>query len=238
LSRVPKKPKNVSTEMESPRTSRLSREERRLQLLQVAMQIFSQKGFRGTTTKEIAQAAGVNEALVFNHFANKDELYAAILESNASEIEVGNFLTELRRYAERRDDKALFRALAAKTLEYYRENTDFLRLMLYSALEDHELAQAFRAKRTQPVAQFLCDYISQRQHEGVFRSRNPKAAVHAFLSMLNYHALLTVLFGTTAVPISDQQAVEHFAGLFLDGMYNGAAVQPQFTQKATTKKQR
>jgi TetR/AcrR family transcriptional regulator len=42
------------------------------------MRLFSQRGFRGTTTKEIAVAAGVSEAMVFRHFANKEVLYSAI----------------------------------------------------------------------------------------------------------------------------------------------------------------
>ena len=61
-------------------------EERRLQILRVAVTLFSQKGFRGTTTKEIATAAGVSEAMVFRHFANKRELYAAILERMGAEL--------------------------------------------------------------------------------------------------------------------------------------------------------
>src|SRR4030095_4593877 len=54
---------------------------RREQILQTAVDLFSQKGFKGTTTKEIAKAAGVSEAIIFRHFASKDELYAAILYS-------------------------------------------------------------------------------------------------------------------------------------------------------------
>ncbi len=218
--------------------SRLSSEERRAQLIQTAIQIFSQKGFRGTTTKEIARAAGITEALVFQHFTNKDELYAAILDAKANEVDAGEFFEEMRRHAERRDDTALFRAIAAKTLEYYRENADFLRLMLYSALEAHEMAQEFRAKRTQQMNKFLCDYVSQRQREGAFGRRSPQAVVHAYLAQLNYHALLTMLFGADALQISDKQAVEHFTGLFLDGMRNGAANGHSVATKARSKKQK
>jgi TetR/AcrR family transcriptional regulator len=52
----------------------MSGDERRKQILRVAIQLFSQRGFSGTTTKEIARAAGVSEAMVFRHFANKEEL--------------------------------------------------------------------------------------------------------------------------------------------------------------------
>ena len=62
---------------------RMAGEDRRKQILLVAMRLFSQHGFRGTTTKEIAQAAGVSEAMVFRHFANKEELYSAIIDHKA-----------------------------------------------------------------------------------------------------------------------------------------------------------
>ena len=64
---------------------RMAGEERRLQILRIAVRLFSQHGFRGTTTKEIAQAAGVSEAMVFRHFATKEELYTAILDHKACE---------------------------------------------------------------------------------------------------------------------------------------------------------
>ena len=47
-------------------------EDRRLQILREAMRLFSQRGFGGTTTKEIAVASGVSEAMVFRHFATKE----------------------------------------------------------------------------------------------------------------------------------------------------------------------
>ncbi|MDQ3087844.1 MAG: TetR family transcriptional regulator, partial [Acidobacteriota bacterium] len=43
----------------------MSGDERRAQILQVAIRLFSYKGFSGTTTKEIANTAGVSEAMVF-----------------------------------------------------------------------------------------------------------------------------------------------------------------------------
>ena len=90
-------------------------EERRHQIVSVAMRLFSQRGFRGTTTKEIAQAAGVSEAIIFRHFATKDELYAAILDLKAcyagtmSDICVGRGRSD----AARRRPGGLFRVRAA-----------------------------------------------------------------------------------------------------------------------------
>ncbi len=79
----------MSKQIDSPQEQqtqlapRMAGEERRLQILRVAMRLFAERGFRGTTTKEIAHAAGVSEAMVFRHFATKDELYDAILDQKA-----------------------------------------------------------------------------------------------------------------------------------------------------------
>jgi AcrR family transcriptional regulator len=67
---------------------RLKGEERRRVIIEAAPTLFSQKGFRGTTTKEIAQAAGCSEATLFKHFATKDALYSAILETKVRIEEV------------------------------------------------------------------------------------------------------------------------------------------------------
>jgi len=60
---------------------RMTGDKRREQILQTAVDLFSQRGFKGTTTKEIARAAGVSEAMLIRHFATKDELYGAILDN-------------------------------------------------------------------------------------------------------------------------------------------------------------
>jgi len=65
-------------------TIRLDGEERRKAIVEAAMPLFARKGFAGTTTKEIAEAAGVSEALVFKHFPTKSALYQEMLRSGCS----------------------------------------------------------------------------------------------------------------------------------------------------------
>ena len=95
---------------------------RRRQLIEVGIRLFSQKGFRGTTTKEITDAASVNPAILFRNFPTKDDLYAAILDFKANEINLDVRIDELRKRAERRDDEGLFRLLAVRILEYNRRD--------------------------------------------------------------------------------------------------------------------
>src|SRR5581483_2719567 len=63
---------------------RLDSEERRKAIVEAALPLFARKGFSGTTTKEIAEAAGVSEALLFKHFPTKSALYQDMLRSGCS----------------------------------------------------------------------------------------------------------------------------------------------------------
>ena len=59
-------------------TAKLSSEERRAAIVKAVRRLFAEKGFDGTTTRELAAAAGVSEALLFKHFPNKEALYEAM----------------------------------------------------------------------------------------------------------------------------------------------------------------
>ena len=96
--------------------SRMSGDERREQILQVAIKLFSQYGFSGTTTKRIAQEAGVSEAMVFRHFATKVELYHAILDHKACEGGSPNPFEWVGDVTANKDDAEFFYRLALGAL--------------------------------------------------------------------------------------------------------------------------
>ena len=56
-----------------------SPDETRARILAAARELFALKGTRGTTTREVADLAGVNEATVFRHFGTKHALLHAML---------------------------------------------------------------------------------------------------------------------------------------------------------------
>src|SRR5437660_8817581 len=60
--------------------SRLDSDERRQTIVDAAVPLFARKGFAGTTTRELAEAAGISEALLFRHFPSKQLLYREILQ--------------------------------------------------------------------------------------------------------------------------------------------------------------
>ena len=61
------------------------KQDRRQQIIAAAMELFAKKGFRGTTTRDLATQADVNEAIIFRYFKTKEELYSAIIEHKVGE---------------------------------------------------------------------------------------------------------------------------------------------------------
>ena len=201
-------------------SSRMAGEERRLQLLAVAVKLFSERGFRGTTTKEIAQAAGVSEAMVFRHFATKEELYAAILDHKACS---GGKFQPQEMAAEgiaRKDDRAVFESLALGALQHHENDPAFQRLLLHSALEKHELAQMFFDEFVRRVYEFLGAYIRERQREGALIEMDPAIVVRAFVGMVMHHSLNNNLWDTKRrlVNISNEEAAKYFTDILLNGI--------------------
>jgi len=206
-------------------SARMAGEERRLQILAVAVSLFSQKGFRGTTTKEIATAAGVSEAMVFRHFATKQELYSAILDHKACAS--GRFDPSETAAApmERKDDAAVFESLALGALDHHEKDPQFQRLLLYSALEKHELSQMFFDQIVRHVYEFLGGYIRERQRDGAFIDIDPAVVVRCFIGMVMHHSLNNNLWDPDRrlLNISNESAAKHFTDILLKGITSPAA---------------
>ncbi|HKV42271.1 MAG TPA: TetR/AcrR family transcriptional regulator [Blastocatellia bacterium] len=190
----------------------------RQQIIETAIRLFAQKGFRGTTTKEIALSASVNEVTIFRHFASKQDLYSAILDVKSAQAGVTRWLPELDQFAGRRDDEGLFLFVARKVLAHYRQDPDFLRLKLYSSLEGHEFAQEYRTRQVCPLFQYLNRYIIERQREGAFRRCDPAIAIQCFLGSVYNHATSRYFGAVDFIKLSEEATAKSFTSLFLRGI--------------------
>jgi len=198
---------------------RMSAQDRRRQIVRTAMELFARKGFKGTTTKEIALSAGVNEAIIFRHFPTKNDLYAAIIDDKMEECRewIGRVHEEA---GQRKDDRAVFLELARGILTFHHQDGTFMRLLLYSALEGHDLSRIFFETQVTKHFNFLADYIAQRIDDGVFRAVNPKVAARAFLGMVVNQAQVRELFDPKGklLNVDHAAAASAFVEIFLSGM--------------------
>src|SRR5579885_2281505 len=100
--------------------ARLSARERRAAIVNAAVKLFSEKGFRGTTTRELAASVGVSERVLYQHFATKKHLYAAIIDAKSNEIE--QIAERLRIWMDGNDDRGFFACVANVILDWHEQN--------------------------------------------------------------------------------------------------------------------
>jgi len=194
---------------------RLSSQERSTQIASIAAKLFARKGFNGVTTREIAKKAGVNEAILFRHFPTKKTLYTEIINQKIH-VKPESFDLEAARKG---DDIEVLRSVARYFMKEIEKDNPFLRLMLYSALEDHELASVFLKERTDLVFGFLLEYVTRRIKQKAFRNIKPAIVFNAFVCMFFHFILAHELFDVPkALRITKEEAIEHFVDIFLNGV--------------------
>jgi AcrR family transcriptional regulator len=219
--------KEINTSANEPLPAlggRMAGEERRLQILRTAVSLFSQRGFRGATTKEIAQAAGISEAMVFRHFATKEELFAAILDHKACAEGLGDPCEWVADAVERKDDRLVFETMAYRALQQHEQDPDFMRLLLHAALEEHQLTEMFWDTFVLRIYEFLGNYIRERQRDGAFREIDPRVVVRALIGMVMHHSLNNTLWDPSRrlLNISNEEAAHDFTEILLKGIENPA----------------
>ena len=189
---------------------------RRADILAIAARVFGTHGFIGATTRDIARAIGITEAALYRYFPSKEAIYTAILEERLAS---GDLVSRFEDAARAGDDVAVFGGLAHALLEMVERDPTFLRLMLFSALEGHQLARPFQEKRVKPLREFLAGYIERRTRAGAFREVDPVLAARAFVGMVIDHLIVRETFAQHAeYPQTNAEVAEAFVTIFLRGM--------------------
>jgi len=198
---------------------RLSSQDRRQQILRVAQELFARQGYQGTTTRQIAEQAGVTEALIFRHFPSKEDLYWTLLDEKCRAGGGQERLAELLGRSGRQSEEEIFAAVAADILERRERDSDLVRLLLFSALENHRLSTRFFRTHVAERYELLAEYIRAGIAAGRFRKMDPQLAARSFLGMVFYHYLVQDIFGGRRFREFDRKEVcATLARIWLRGM--------------------
>jgi TetR/AcrR family transcriptional regulator len=213
--------------------TRLSGSERREQLIHVAIDLFSRKGFKGTTTREIAAAAGVTEAIIFRHFETKEHLYTAIIDQKLNSPQTAQWVAGLTQAMERNDDEGVIRGLIGAIIATSKMDPKFERLMLYAALEGNEIALLHMQQNTASIAEVFRSYFARRQRQGRLYPLGPDAVLTAIAGMARQWALSKYVHECKVKCLSEQQAIDSFTQIAMHGI-----CVPQPRKTSASKKKR
>ncbi|HEY3131505.1 MAG TPA: TetR/AcrR family transcriptional regulator [Acidobacteriota bacterium] len=198
------------------RSLRMAGVDRKNQIVDTAIQLFSEKGFNGTKTKEIADAVGISEAAIFKYFSTKEELYSAIIDRKTNQSPPFQFP---EKEASERNDYLVFLKIAQVILKRHLKDPSYLRLLYFSALEGHELVDMACRTHYLKNCSRLAEYIEMRVREGGFSAINPQIAARTFLGMIVHYIISRLIFKDPSLD-SDKSIdpASFLVTLFLNGI--------------------
>ena len=205
---------------------RVPASDRRLQIMEAAKELFARQGFEGTTTRQIAQEARVNEAIIFRHFPSKESLYWAIIDRQS---ELAGWQPALeRQLSSGASDREILASIAEDILVRRAKDSSLSRLLLFSALENQRRSQRFFQTHVVEYYELIAEYIRRRIEEGAFRAVNPLLAARGFVGMIVYHSLIQDIYGAKRYQDFDVKEVsETLTDIWLGGMETGNGQTPR-----------
>lgn len=150
--------------------------ETRQRILDATLKVFIDKGYKGATTRRIAQEADVNEVTIFRHFGNKLKLIAAVLEQASGSSDFEQIIQEQLSGDIRSDLEYLIKHLALGR----RKNWETLHLFMCEVHRIPELQELMHQKSEEREKIFI-DYFQQQIEAGVLRADlDPKMMIQIF----------------------------------------------------------
>jgi len=155
--------------------ARMRAKDRRRQLLEVAADLFAVRGYRGTTTAELAKAAGITEPILYRHFDNKLDLFVTLIEEVGREV-INGWKTALKGV---NDPTKRLRVLLAGNPATHERGRSVYRLIFQAMTEAEtasEIAKPLR-KHLSMLHSFLKDELAALQKAGAVRKDEPATAL-------------------------------------------------------------
>jgi AcrR family transcriptional regulator len=186
--------------------------DRREDILRASLHLFAEKGFHGTSMRDIAREADITEGLIYHYFASKRDLFRAIIEEHS-------FLPLLRTLpdlAGQLDLRALLIVLARGFFDVLRQNTELVRLLLQEVQVFPEEKEAFFADAVGESIRELAQVLETRMNARARTQVDPQVASRLFFnSLLAFFVEQEILGGKHLLPADEGIYVEHIVDMFV-----------------------
>ena len=194
------------------------RRDRREEILNASLHLFAEKGFHGTSMRDIAREADITEGLIYHYFASKRDLFRAIIEEHS-------FLPLLRTLpdlAEQLDLRGLLMVLARGFFDVLHQNTQLTRLLLQEVQVFPEEKEAFFADAVGQSVEVLGALLDDRMSEKARSQVDPQVAARIFFNaLLAFFVEQEILGGKHLLPADEETYVEHLVDMYVKRLGSG-----------------
>jgi len=204
----------LTTVMKVFNSSPPSEAQTRVRILQAAQRLFASQGFDGTTTRDLAQAAGVAEGTLFRHFPNKKAILVEVATQGWVEI-LTDLLTEL---SEMGSYKAVAQVMRRRMWNMLK-NADMMRVCFMEAQFHPDLRDRIQSEVIVKMTDVAEAFFQTAMDKGVYRQMDAKLVAKVFLGMFAIAGFSNnTLMEPDASPQQMQQMAEGLADIFLNGV--------------------
>jgi AcrR family transcriptional regulator len=190
-----------------------SPEETRERILAAAREVIARKGKRGSTTREIADVAGVNEATLFRHFGTKEALIVAVAQHFCGFGALRDVASQL--HGDLADDLLVIGRTMLARME---SQMDMIR---WSLVEMDYEADIFASTAWRPqlaILEVLVDFLTPHVESGELRG-DPKKLAMMFMGLVFMHVLGRSKFPDSELHHgSDDAALRYYIDVLLNGV--------------------
>jgi AcrR family transcriptional regulator len=186
---------------------------RREQLLAVTLDLFAEKGVHGTSIRDIAQAAGITEGLIYHYFPSKSALLQAVIERY-------DFLEEIMRLGAQVEDVPVREALVqlcSRFLELLTRNRKYVTMIHTESMRDPEVAQSLGG-HIAPGLAWAQGFIQGRIATGELRPHDAAVSVRLIHHSLLWFGLMQERLSPPLPPIDPETFVRGAVEVLLDGI--------------------
>jgi AcrR family transcriptional regulator len=186
----------------------------RTRILQAAQRLFASKGFDGTTTRDLAQAASVAEGTLFRHFPNKKAILVEVATSGWVEI-LTDLLTEL---SEMGSYKAVAQVMRRRMWNF-QKNADLMRVCFMEVQFHPDLRDRIQLEVITKMTDVGEAFFQTAMDKGIYRQMDANLVAKVFLGMFAIAGFSNnTLMEPDASPQEMQQMAEGLADIFLNGV--------------------
>lgn len=183
-------------------------------IINAARRLFAAKGFDGTTTRDLAQAAKVAEGTLFRHFANKKAILVEVATSGWVEI-LTDLLTEL---SEMGSYKAIAQVMRRRMWNM-QKNADMMRVCFMEVQFHPDLRDRIQTEVIDKMTDVAEAFFQTAMDKGIYRQMDAKLVAKVFLGMFAVAGFSDhTLIEPNASPQELQQMAEGLADIFLNGV--------------------
>lgn len=191
-----------------------SEDSARDRIKKAAIKLFADRGFDGTTTRELAIAAGVAEGTLFRHFDNKKAILIEVATAGWIDI-LTDLLTEL---SEMGSYKAVAQVMRRRMWDF-KKNADLMRVCFMEAQFHPDLRDRIQLEVIDKMTHVAEGFFQSAMDKGIYRPMNPKLVAQVFLGMFVVAGFShNTLMEPDASPQVMKEMAEGLAEIFLNGV--------------------